>query len=113
MTAEAYAVPLFRSSANSCHGRSDQAPDAAPEGEASHEDGGIIIARRLPAERDRRRRPSVKQARGLLAGERNPARPIVLHLRPECRGIDARLQGLIIHSRTALAHVGEADAEVE
>ena len=40
MTAEAYAVPLFRSSASSCHGRSDQAPDAAPEGEASTKTAG-------------------------------------------------------------------------
>jgi len=78
-----------------------------------HEDFGKIIALRLPAERDARRRPPIKQARGLLAGEGDGPRPIPPHLLDEPRDIDARLQRLMIHARAKLAHVGEADAEVE
>jgi hypothetical protein len=80
---------------------------------SQHEDIRKIIQRRLPAERDAGRRPPIKQARGLLAGEGNRPRPISPHPLSECQDIDARLQRLMVHARARLAHVGEADAKVE
>jgi hypothetical protein len=82
-------------------------------GRGEHEDFGKIIQQWLPADRNARRRPPIKQARGLLAGEGDRPRPIAPHLLDEPSDIDARLQRLMVHARAKLAHVGEADAEVE
>ena len=67
--------------------------------------------RKLPAQRNRFRRSSIEKARGLLAGEGDGLRSISQHLFTESRNIDGEVEGLMVHSRTDLAHVGEANAE--
>ena len=78
-----------------------------------HEDNREILLRRLSAQRDRFRRPAIKKARGLLAGEGDCVRSITPHLFTESRNIDGEVEGLMVHSRTGLAHIGEANAEFQ
>src|SRR6266851_406204 len=52
-------------------------------------------------------------ARGLLAGEGDRLWPISQHLFTESRKIDREVEGLMVHSRTGFAHIGEADAELQ
>ena len=69
--------------------------------------------RKLPAQRNRFRRSPIEKARGLLAGEGDCLRSITPHLFPESRNIDREGEGLMVHSRTGLAHIGEANAEFQ
>ena len=78
-----------------------------------HEDNWQIFLWRLPAQRNRFRRSSIEKARGLLAGEGDGLRPISPHLFAESRNIDREVEGLMVHSRTDLAHIGEANAEFQ
>jgi len=75
--------------------------------------GACAITGGLPAQRNRFRRPSIKQARGLLAGEGDGLRPVSQHLFPEGRNIDGKGEGLVVHSCAKLANVGEANAEFQ
>lgn len=68
---------------------------------------------RLPPQRNPARRPAVKQARSLLARERNRPRPVFLDLGPEPRHVDRLSRDLVIHSGARLGQIGEADAELD
>lgn len=68
---------------------------------------------RLPPERNSARRPAIKQARRLLARERNRPRPILLDLGLEPRHVDRRGRDLAIHPGARLGEIGEADPELE
>jgi hypothetical protein len=78
-----------------------------------HENNWEILLWRLPAQRNRFGRSFIEKARGLLAGEGDDLRSISQHLFTESRNIDRGVQGLMVHSRTAFAHVGEANAEFQ
>src|SRR5260370_27364752 len=80
---------------------------------SQQEDRWKISLRKLPAHRNRLRRSPVKKTRGLLAGEGDCLRPISQHLFTESRKIDGEVEGLMVHSRTGLAHIGEANAEFQ
>jgi len=82
-------------------------------GRGQHEHIRKTVLRRLPAERDRRRRPAIEKARGLLAGEGDRLRPDPQHLVPERRNVDRKSQRLMIHARARLAEIGEADPELQ
>jgi hypothetical protein len=99
-------------SASSCHGRTDQWPDAAPEGEASTKivEKSCCGGCRPSATA---RRPAIEQARGFLAGEGDGLGPIAPHLFMEAGNIDGEREGLMVHSRPELAKIGEADAEFQ
>jgi len=68
---------------------------------------------RLSSQRNRFRRSPIEKARGLLAGEGDGLRSISQHLVAEGWKIDRGVEGLMVHSRTDLAHVGEANAEFQ
>src|SRR5439155_21433682 len=78
---------------------------------SQHEHRWKIVLRKLPAELNRLRRPSIKKARGLLAGEGDGLRSISPHLFTESRNIDGEVEGLMVHSRAGFAHIGEANTE--
>jgi len=80
---------------------------------SQHERRWKIVLRKLPAQRNRFRRSSIEKARGLLAGEGDGLRSISPHLFPESRNIDGEVEGLMVHSRADLAHIGEANAEFQ
>jgi hypothetical protein len=78
-----------------------------------HEDNWEILLWRLSAKSNRFRRSSIEKARGLLAGEGDGLRSVSQHFFPESRNIDRGVEGLMVHSRTGLAHIGEANAELQ
>src|SRR5713226_10357449 len=78
-----------------------------------HEDNWEILLRRLSAQRNRFGRSFIEKARGLLAGEGDCLRSISQHLFTESRNIDREVEGLMVHSRTGFAHIGEANAELQ
>src|SRR6478609_10835733 len=67
----------------------------------------------LPPQRNPTRRPAVKQARRLLARERNRPRPILFHLGPEAGHVDRCGRDLVIHPGPRLGEIGEADPELK
>src|SRR5258708_33496643 len=81
-------------------------PRGGPRWRGQHEDIREIFLWRLPPQRKRVRRSSIKKARGLFAGEGDCLRSISQHLFPEGRKIDGEVEGLMVHSRTDLAHIG-------
>jgi hypothetical protein len=80
---------------------------------SQHEDDRQIIHCRLPAQRNRFRRPAIEQARGFLAGEGDGLRPIASNLFLEGRDVDGGFERLMVHSRAELANIGKADAEFQ
>ena len=78
-----------------------------------HEDFGKALRRWLPAQRNRFGWSSIKQARGLLAGEGDDLRPVAMHLFPEGRDVDGKGKRLGIHARAGFAQIRKADAEFQ
>lgn len=71
-----------------------------------------LIAR-LPPQQYPARRPAIKQARRLLARERNRPRPILSDLGPEPRHVDRLTRDLVIHPGARLGEISEADPELD
>lgn len=67
----------------------------------------------LPPQRNSTRRPAVKQARRLLARERNRPRAKLFDLGFEPRHIDGLSRDLVIHPRPRLGEIGEADPKLK
>ena len=78
-----------------------------------HEHVGKLLVSLLPPQRNHAGRFAIKQARSLLARERNGLRPVLLDLGPESRHVDRCCLDLVIHPGARLGEIGEADPELE